>query len=307
MMKLLAFLRPAWLLVLGALLVGAIPARAQKVPHAAFPTPEAAFEAFVAASRTGDPERLVPLLGPGSRVLVHSGDPVADREVLASLVRASEERVFFQREGEGRVTACLGFDNWPLPIPLVKTCPSWRFDSRAGAEEVLRRRIGRNELSTLETLRAIVVAQRDYYARDLDQDGVVEYAARLVSSPDRKDGLYWPVAAGQEASPLGPEIARAWQEGYRTRGAPYHGYYYRLLTAQGPEARGGAYDYLRNGHMVGGFAVLAWPAAYGSSGVTTFLVNTNGILWEKDLGPRTDALARAMKAYNPDRTWTRAK
>lgn len=302
MKKLPAFLRPVCLLVLGVLLVGA-----GTVPHAAFPTPEAAFEAFLAASRTGDPERLVPLLGPGSRALVHSGDPVADREVLAGLVRAAEERVFFQREGEERVTACLGFDNWPLPIPLVKTGASWRFDSRAGAEEVLRRRIGRNELATLETLRALVVAQRQYYARDLDSDGVVEYAARLVSGPGRKDGLYWEVPAGQEPSPLGPEIARAWQEGYRRQGAPYHGYYYRVLTAQGPEARGGAYDYIRNGHMVGGFAVVAWPATYGNSGVTTFLVNTNGILWEKDLGPRTDALARAMKTYNPDRTWRKAK
>ena len=169
------------------------------------------------------------------------------------------------------------------------------------------RRIGRNELSTLETLRAIVVAQRDYYARDLDQDGVVEYAARLVSSPGRKDGLYWAVAAGQELSPLGPEIARAQQEGYGKQGEPYHGYYYRVLTAQGSHAPGGAYDYGHNGHLVGGFAVLAWPAAYGNSGVTTFLVNTNGILREKDLGPRTDAIARAMKAYDPDGTWKKAK
>jgi hypothetical protein len=247
---------------------------------------------------------MVAVLGPGSRQIVSSGDAVADQQVLQVFLAAVGERVFYQRQGEQKVIVNVGFDNWPLPTPIVRAGKAWAFDAAAGREEMLNRRIGRNELAVLDTLMALVEAQLDYYAQDFDQDEVVEYASRIVSSEGQRDGLYWPVAEGQDPSPLGPLFAQAQQEGYTRQGAPYHGYYFRILTQQGPEARGGAYDYQANGHMVGGFAVVAWPAEYGNSGITTFLVNTNGLVWQKDLGPQTDSACRAMTAYNPDQTWT---
>ncbi len=307
MRRIAVFYRLTRLLVSMLLLAGAFPAAAAQETAPAFPTPEAAMAAFVAAARTGDATRMVAVLGPGSRQIVSSGDAVADQQVLQVFLAAVDERVFYQRQGEQKVIVNVGFDNWPLPTPIVRTGKAWAFDAAAGREEMLNRRIGRNELAVLGTLMALVEAQLDYYAQDFDQDEVVEYAARIFSSEGRRDGLYWPVADGQDASPLGPLFAQAQQEGYTRQGAPYHWYYFRILTQQGPEARGGAYDYQANGHMVGGFAVVAWPAEYGNSGITTFLVNTNGLVWQKDLGPQTDSACRAMTAYNPDQTWTMAK
>lgn len=296
-------------LALFLVLAAALPAQALKENESppTWSTPQAALEAFVAAAKSGDADRMVAVLGPKSRPIVSSGDPVADQQALQVFLAALEERVFYQHHGEQKVIVNVGFQNWPMPIPLVRTGKAWGFDSAAGLEEMLNRRIGRNELAAMETLMALVEAQLDYYGQDFDQDEVVEYAARIVSSEGQRDGLYWPVAQGQETSPLGPLVARAQQEGYSSQGAPYHGYYYRILTGQGPEARGGAYSYLANGHMVGGFAVVAWPAEYGNSGLTTFLVNTNGLIWQKDLGPQTDTLCRAMTTYNPDKTWTQVR
>ncbi len=296
-------------LALILVLAAALPAQALKEDESppTWSTPQAALEAFVAAAKSGDADRMVAVLGPKSRPIVSSGDPVADRQALQVFLAAVEERVFYQHHGEQKVIVNVGFQNWPMPVPLVRTGKSWSFDSAAGLEEMLNRRIGRNELAAMETMMALVEAQLDYYGQDFDQDEVVEYAARIVSSEGQQDGLYWPVAQGQETSPLGPLVARAQQEGYSSQGAPYHGYYYRILTGQGPEARGGAYSYLANGHMVGGFAVVAWPAEYGNSGLTTFLVNTNGLIWQKDLGPQTDTLCRAMTTYNPDKTWTQVR
>jgi hypothetical protein len=297
------FHRLATSLALLLVLAAVLPARAAQRPPT-WPTPQAAMEAFVAAARSGDGDRMVAVLGPGSRPIVRSGDRVADQQALQAFLAAVEERVFYQPHGQNQVTVNVGFDNWPMPVPLIKTGNAWRFDATAGVEEMLNRRIGRNELAALETLMALVEAQLDYSSQDVDQDEVVEYAARIVSSEGQRDGLYWPVAPGEDPSPLGPLFAQAQQEGYSRQGGPYHGYFYRILTEQGPDARGGAYSYLANGHMVGGFAVVAWPAEYGRSGITTFLVNTNGLVWQKDLGPQTDTQCRAMTTYNPDQTWT---
>jgi len=309
MRHVIRFHRLATALALILLLAAALPAQAAKENETppTWSTPQAAMEAFVAAARTGNADRMVAVLGPESRPIVSSGDPVADQQALQVFLAAFEERVFYQPHGENKVTVNVGFDNWPMPMPLVKTGNAWRFDAAAGFEEMLNRRIGRNELAAMETLMALVEAQLDYYRQDFDQDEVVEYAARIVSSEGQRDGLYWPVAQGEGPSPLGPLFAQAQQEGYSKQGAPYHGYYYRILTEQGRDARGGAHSYLANGQMVGGFAVVAWPAEYGNSGITTFLVNTNGLVWQKDLGSQTDSLCRAMTTYNPDTTWTQVR
>ena len=184
------------------------------------------------------------------------------------------------------------------------------FDTKAGREEVLNRRIGRNELNAIQVCRAYVEAQREYASTDRERDGIIQYAQKLWSDPYRRNGLYWEVAEGEVPSPMGPDVAQAAEKGYTKKGdkrLPYHGYYYKILKGQGKSAPGGAYQYVINGHMVAGFALVAWPAEYGVSGVVTFVVNQNGMVYEKDLGPKTEALAKAMTLYNPDRTWKRAQ
>lgn len=302
-----AFHRLATGLALFLSLTAALPTHAAGRMAPTFPTPQAAMEALVAAARTGDPDRMVAVLGQESRPIISSGDAVADRQAIQAFLAAVDERVFYQHRNPQEVVVNVGFDNWPMPIPLVKRGGNWVFDAAEGGQEMINRRIGRNELAVLETLMALVEAQLDYYAQDFDLDEVVEYAARIVSTEGHRDGLYWPAEPQGEPSPLGPLVAQAQQEGYADPSAAYHGYYYRILTEQGTAARGGAFSYLANGHMVGGFAVVAWPADYGNSGITTFQVNTNGLVWQKDLGAQTDSLCRAMTAYNPDETWTMAR
>ncbi|HWX20532.1 MAG TPA: DUF2950 domain-containing protein, partial [Candidatus Binatia bacterium] len=207
-----------------------------------------------------------------------------------------------------------GADAWPFPIPLAKADGQWRFDTEAGRQEVLNRRVGGNELGALSVCRAYLEAQREYAAKDRDGDEVLEYAQRLRSTPGKHDGLYWPLRAGDEQSPLGPLIAAARVEGYRRQArimtdepSPYHGYYFKILTKQGKHAPGGKYDYIINGHMIGGFALAAWPAEWGNSGVMSFIVNQQGKIYEKNLGPKTAMLAKAMTRYEPDRTWSLVK
>jgi hypothetical protein len=199
----------------------------------------------------------------------------------------------------------VGDDDFPFPIPLVPAGPRWVWDTDAGDDELLTRRIGRNELSVIQVCQAYVDAQREYYSR---RTGLLEYAQRLESTTGKQDGLYWPMRPGEPQSPLGPLVAQARAAGYplppRGGPVPYHGYFYRILFAQGPDAPGGAYDYVVRGHMIGGFALVAYPAAYGVSGIVTFIVNQDGVVYQKDLGPKTAQVANAMKAYNPDRTWT---
>jgi hypothetical protein len=205
----------------------------------------------------------------------------------------------------------IGQDGWPLPIPVVKEGDAWRFDTAAGKEEILNRRIGRNELNTIQVCLAYVDAQREYARAPREGDGLLTYAMKFRSDEGRHNGLYWPTKAGEELSSLGVLVANARAEGYarktsEAKPTPYHGYVYRILTAQGPDAPGGAHDYIVNGKMIGGFALVAYPVQYGDSGVMTFIVNHQGIVYEKDLGTDTEHIARAMQAYNPDNTWKQA-
>lgn len=274
-------------------------------PPPAFDTPELAVQALVDSAT--DEARAEELLGPGGFELLRSGDEVADRADLEAVRAMIREKVAFEADGEDRRTALLGRDAWPLPIPLVRAGNGWSFDVEAGRDEILNRRIGRNELSTIATLQACVEAQQEYAAKGRDGRPAC-FAARWRSSAGKRDGLYWPAAPGEEPSPLGELVAAAAAEGYaNTEGAepePYHGYHYRLLTAQGEHAPGGARSYADgSGALRNGFAIVAWPATYGNSGVMTFLVNQVGIVFECDLGADTARMASAMTAYDPDPAW----
>ena len=260
--------------------------------------------------KAGDTKGVMAILGPEGQDIISSGDEVADKNTLEQFVKAYQEKVDFVKEKEDRVSIIIGSDHWPFPIPIVKKGEGWIFDTKAGKEEVLNRRVGRNELNAIEVCLAYVEAQREYASTDRERDGINQYAQKVWSDPYRRNGLYWEVGEGEIPSPVGWFIAQAAQEGYAKKGdkpTPYRGYYYRILKGQGKNAPGGAYQYVINGHMVAGFALVAWPAQYGVSGVVTFVVNQNGMVYEKDLGPKTEALAKAMTLYNPDRTWKRAQ
>lgn len=272
-----------------------------------YDTPEAAVDALMAALRTEDTDRVRTVLGSEGEELLSSGDTVADANSRAELLRLYDEKHFLV-EDDGMATLELGATDWPMPIPLVEGERGWFFDTEAGADEVLSRRIGRNELDAIQVCLAIHDAEREYAAADMDGDGWREYATKFGSDPGTKDGLYWPAAEGEPLSPLGEFAAAAAAEGYAaTKGQkglrPYHGYYYRILTEQGPSAPGGAIDFIAHGHMIGGFGVVAWPAEYGSSGLKSFIVSHHGVVYEKDLGDDTDRAARAMTTFNPDAGW----
>jgi hypothetical protein len=273
-----------------------------------FDSPEHAVDALTAAVRSGSTADLIAIFGPKSKPLVESGDAVADKNGRARFVASYDQGHSLVTQPDGKITLILGKDNWPFAIPLVKAGNAWRFDTSAGAEEILNRRIGRNELSAIEVCRAYVDAQREYSSKDRNDDGLREYAQHLASHPDQRDGLYWSVKPGEEPSPMGALIARARDEGYEKMGThtkrePYHGYYYRILKRQGPNAPGGSHDYIVGNHMIGGFALVAFPAQYGASGVMTFIVNQDGVVHQKNLGPDTERIARQMKAYDPDPSW----
>ena len=272
-----------------------------------FGTPEAAVEALVAAARSGDGETILKVLGRDGKPIVSSGDPVADSNIRQDFVSAYDAKHVIEMEGDGTQTLIIGEDDWPFPIPLINTAGRWQFDTNEGLDEILRRRIGRNELSTIQVSLAYVQAQNEYASLDPAGQGRGVYAQRIVSRPGKKDGLYWPTAEGEEPSPLGDLAAQAAAEGYKTGSAPipYHGYYYRILTGQGAAAPGGAYDYLAKDKMIGGFALIAYPAEYGNSGIMTFIVNQDGTVFQKDLGPKTTRLVREITAFSPDDTWTK--
>jgi hypothetical protein len=263
--------------------------------------------ALIDAARAGAPAQLTRVLGPGSAEIVRSGDPVADAAARKRVLDAYDAGHRIASEDADKAVLTIGTEDWPFPIPLVRKDGTWRFDTAAGREEILYRRIGRNELSAIQACLAYVDAQHDYAEKDRAGSGAGIYAQRIVSRPGKKDGLYWPAVAGEDESPLGELVASATVEGYRAgqQRVPYHGYYYKVLTRQGPKAPGGALDYVVRGKMIGGFALVAYPAQYGNSGVMTFLVNHQGVVFEKDLGPRTAALAARMTAFNPDGTWQR--
>jgi hypothetical protein len=284
-------------------------ALAAKSKQKTFEKPEAAVEALVKALRDGSEKELLAIFGPGSETLISSGDKIDDRERRENFVRLYGEANRLEPAGDREVIVHVGKNDWPFPIPIVKAGESWRFDTKQGREEILNRRIGENELDAIQTCLAIVDSQREYAAVDRNGDGLLEYAQKFYSTRGKMDGLYWEVKPGEKPSPLGPLVAKAQGEGYMPGGkpAPYNGYFFRILTAQGKSARGGAYSYLVKGKMVGGFAVVAYPATYAVSGVKTFIVNHEGVVYEKDLGLKTVKLAKSMKAYNPDKTWEKAE
>jgi len=309
MMRKVLQLFPILLLSAGVLLLAPVPSGAGETKNApvTFASPDAAVSSLVDALRAKDVPRLCAVVGPNSEEWLFSGDTVADRDDWQMFLAAYDRKHALLRESETRVLLTVGDQGWTFPAPLVKQDGQWRFDTAAGREEAFNRRVGRNELDTLETLLAIVDAQREYAGSDPDGNGVTDYARRFHSESGKRDGLYWPTAPGAPRSPLGPLLAEAAREGYvRQAGqdpAPYHGYRFRLLTAQGPAAPGGAYDYLVGDRLLGGFAVVAYPAKYGVSGVMTFMVNHEGVVYEKDLGPATADLAGQLVNFNPDPSW----
>jgi len=276
-----------------------------------FPSPEEAAAALVATVKARDVDGLLAIVGPTSKSWLFTGDKVADENDWKKFVAAYDEKKGIKKVSDTKAELEVGADGWPFPAPLVKGANGWHFDAEAGRVELLNRRVGRNELDTIQTLLAVVDAQREYAAKDMDGNGYADYAKRFRSTPGKKDGLYWPDEAGKPSSPLGPLMAVAAKEGYgkapTEKPAPYHGYHYKLLTSQGKDAPGGAYDYVVGNKLLGGFAVVAYPASYRVSGVVTFVVNHDGVVYEKDLGPQTAAMGSAMTRFNPDATWRKAE
>jgi hypothetical protein len=304
-----------WAAVLGfAFALPAAAAAAAGTAQQTFATPDAAVTAMVDAIRKGDRKTFIRIIGPGSERWIFSGDPVADKAGFAKFLAAYDSKHALAAAGDSRQILSVGTDDWPFPVPVVKAGERWRFDAPAGKEEVLARRVGRNELSTIQTLKAIVDAQREYVLLDRDSDGLLEYAQKFMSTPGKKDGLYWAAIPGETDSPLGPLVGRAQAEGYGGAGVqksaapqPYHGYLYRILKGQGKDAPGGAYDYQVKGSMIGGFAVLAYPVSYGASGVMTFLVNHDGVVYQKDLGAGTAQRAAEITRFNPGAGWAKVQ
>ncbi len=283
-------------------------AKPAKAAQPLFARPEAGFEALVAVLRANDAKQLARLLGPGHERIIDSGDNAADREAWARFVANYDTKHAVQLQGDAKAILSTGSEDWPMPIPLVKQPGGWAFDADAGEEEIVARRIGRNELDTIQVCLAFVDMQREYAEADRNGNGVLEYAARFISAPGKRDGLYWPAKAGEPESPGGPRLAEATAK-RKTQGSPvpYHGYYYRILTAQGKNAPGGARSYLVNGQLIGGIALVAYPASYLNSGVKTFSCSMDGIVYEKDLGTGTAALASKIVAFDPGSGWNRTR
>ncbi len=272
-----------------------------------FATPEAAVAALVTAVKAGSLDDLLTIFGPGGRDLVDSSDPATgrnNREVFAAAVAEGWRLV---DQGPTRKVLVIGHEGWPFPVPLMRDGNLWRFDSVAGKEEILARRIGRNELAAIRICRTYVEAQQQYAAQPHDGKSAGLYARKFRSDPGQQNGLYWPTARGQTRSPLGDFVAQAAQEGRPLDGdqapSPFHGYYFRILTGQGPGAKGGARNYVEKDKMSGGFALVAWPAQYDETGVMTFVVNQDGIVHETDLGPETGSKVQGITLYNPDSSW----
>ncbi len=286
------------------LLIGcpSLPALAQQTGQKEFSSPEAASDALVAAMQSNDEKTMLAVLGPDAKQLVSSGDNTEDARSRANFVQRYLDMHRLVKEPDGSTTLYIGAKNWPTPIPLVKKGSSWYFDTEAGKKEILFRRIGRNELSTIRVCEALAAAEKEYHAAHGN-----EYARKIYSDEGQQDGLYWKPAAGEPQSPIGPLVAAAVAQGYAPGAGnaptPYRGYYFHILTQQGKNGPGGAKSYLVNGKMADGFAFVAFPAEYRSSGVMTFIVGSDGVVYQKDLGKDTRVIAEAMKKYEPDSTW----
>jgi Protein of unknown function (DUF2950) len=299
-----------FVLILGIAM--AAPAYAQTPGSKIFPTPQAAVQALADAAGAKDRAAMREIFGPDVKNLL-SGDDVADNNAFEEFAKHVAEGMTMKKATEAKMNVLLGSEEWPFPIPIVKNGTGWSFDTKAGTEEILNRRIGRNEGAALLVSQAYALAQYEYFdGDDHDHDQVSEYAQKLISLPGKQDGLYWETTADEEPSPLGPLVAYARKESYSVKkgiaetATPFHGYYFKILTRQGTSAPGGGYNYIINGNMIAGFALVAYPATWGNSGVMTFVINQEGRVYQKDLGPRTAEIAGAMTEYNPDSTWTLA-
>ncbi len=285
---------------------------AAEVSQKHFKSPEEAVQALAEAVKGNDTKELSAIFGPSGKELISSGDQVADKTGREHFMKAYEEMNKLVKENDTKVVLHVGNGDWPFPVPVVKKGDDWLFDTMAGKEEILNRRVGRNELNAIQVCLAYVDAQREYVLKDRDGDKVLEYAQRINSKAGEKNGLYWVAKEGEPQSPLGSLVAKAATEGYSGerpvgRRTPYHGYYYRILKAQGKHAPGGEYDYMAKGKMIGGFGLVAYPAEYGNSGIMTFIVNQDGVVYQKNLGKETEKIAAAMKTFDPDDTWRNAE
>jgi hypothetical protein len=302
-----------------ALLLCAVFIVARSVPIMAaasqkhFSTPEDALKGLVEAVKINDKAALDQMFGPSSKDLL-SGDAVQDAAEAEEFARHVAEKTGLVKENDSKVIISIGNENWPFPIPLVKTNGQWFFDTEAGKEEILNRRIGEDELTAILVCRTYVKAQREYVLKDWDGDGILAYAQKLRSDPGKKNGLFWRHAPGEPISPLGELVAQARMAGYtkekslfKEQPIPFHGYYFKILTRQGKDAPGGKYNYIINGNMVAGFALVAFPSNWGRSGVMTFMVNQQGKVYQKNLGPDTLKMIQHVDTYDPDKTWTTVK
>lgn len=281
------------------------PAPSEPRPGIAFPTPEFGFAAMAKAARAHDERQMLRILGEAARPLVHSGDPAADRAGFDRFADAYDEKAEIFYPAPDRAVLQIGKDDWPLPIPMIRRGGTWHFDPSDGVQEMVNRRIGRNELDTIQVLLAIVDAQDEYARTTGRQGGFQIYARRLFSTPGTHDGLYWATEPGESPSPLGPLAAAASGvvRGADDKPTPYHGYIFRLLERQGPNAPGGEMDYVVGGRLIGGFGVIATPAQYGVTGIQTFLVSHSGVVYERNLGPGTSRIAPGITAYDPGPGW----
>lgn len=283
-------------------------AQAAALKQKTFKSPDATVNALMDATRAHDVKALVSLFGPGSEDLISSGDDVDDAWGRSMFVKAYGEAHRLEKAGDKKRILYVGKDDWPMPVPIVKSGTRWLFQTKEGRQEILSRRIGKNELDAIQTCLATVDAQKEYAVLDRDTDQLLEYAQKFESEKGKSDGLYWETAPGEPLSPLGPLVARATAEGYgNAELSPYHGYYFRIVTAQGEHANGGAYSYIVNGNMIGGFAIVAYPALYRASGVKTLIVNHEGVVYEKDLGPETAKQAVAITTFDPDKSWKKVE
>jgi hypothetical protein len=299
-----------WMMVLLIAMVGANGASAQQNGEKTYASPGDAVLALYDAAKTSNGQAMDGIFGSNAAKILYTGDEVVDKNMIADFVKRYDQMHRVVIEPDGSATLYVGAENWPTPIPLMKNSSGqWYFDTEAGMKEILYRRIGNNENDAIDTLHTLVDAQRDYAAQGHDGAKAGTYALRFISAAGKQDGLYWKTDDNQPPSPIGPRIADATNEGYameQGKQAPFHGYYYRVLTKQGAAAKGGARDYLVNGQLTKGFAFVAYPAEYRNSGVMTFMVNQDGVVYEKDLGADTAKIGADMAEFNPDKTWSRA-
>ena len=282
-------------------------ANAADIKQKSYASPEEAVKALIDVIKANNNQELLAIFGPEGKDIISSGDEVADKNAREKFLSDYEEKNKLEKETPDKIVLDVGSQDWPFPIPIVKKGETWVFDTKEGKDEILSRRIGRNELNTIEVMHAYVDAQREYVSKDRDGNGDIEFAPKIISTEGKHDGLYWEAKEGEEESPFGPLVAEAVKEGYASKTSPYHGYYYKILKGQGKNAPGGQYVYVVNGKMILGYALLAYPASYGSSGIMTFIINQDDAVYQKNLGKNTAEIAESITGYNPDKTWTKVE